>query len=771
MKSLSKKETARRLRSAAERSAPDIWENIEKRLDHQPYEFEQPVRGRKSMRLPALAAAVAAIALTVGVLLSWPWNRSSVPPDISGSSERGTVLREGTDYTIETAGPAGNEGNHILDSLEAARVFALELRSAAEAKASPQENALTIVEGYDAAFFEDHVVLVIVRPESSSHMTHRVQSVSIEDGGLVAKVEPAAASQAGDRAVTPLSLFVEVKRSAIKGCSAYYVEENGVREQVYPVKESQDLVFRSRAALVDCPDDGKWGPDVQLLYSVEDLEEYLHSLGQADLSGDMGTVSATTILNSLLENGFPDHPLAVIRVRETGAQTRHRVKQIRADDGLTITLQRLTQPEEIGGSYCWMIFVELLADDGQWTGCKLDIEDQALNTPAYSIVDAPVFCVDEAVFTTEYGLYHTAARGIRSLEEWWNYLEEMGSFLDFSYTAPGRISAAQLHERYDSAFFEDRQLIAVTVRDNGRADHCGVVPLRGEDGTWTLSTGDSLPYQAQGENAADDFSWQQIYIELPRDAGMIPTGLHMTDQLYSYAWPEPNSTMTSVNGVLIRDLDGDGMPEIFRVDMEQNRPVLKVNGQTVAGLSTDIEWLFMPELQAAEYLDLDGKPVLLISLPTGGSGGDTFLAAAKKMEDGWKVFPLPSFGEVSGFGVSVKVLEADRLLVSCPETGFQQIVELPEPFDGYREDQAADPNEFFIDGALEGYDMENPAADRKILRIRQMIWTEWHANSVAWLETSFTLGPDGWTVLEQTVVPDIPTQSEVPMPSQRGTNP
>ena len=100
MKPLSKKETARRLRSAAERSAPDIWENIEKRLDHQPYEFEQPVRGRKSMRLPALAAAVAAVALTVGVLLSWPWNRSSVPPDTSGSSERGTVLREGPESLL-----------------------------------------------------------------------------------------------------------------------------------------------------------------------------------------------------------------------------------------------------------------------------------------------------------------------------------------------------------------------------------------------------------------------------------------------------------------------------------------------------------------------------------------------------------------------------------------------------------------------------------------------------------------------------------------------
>lgn len=758
MKPLSDKEVARRLRNAAGRSAPDIWQDIENRLENQQYEFERPAPRQKPLRWKPLAAVAAVLVLTVGLLLTWPALKGALPVPSSSNapgSSGAILLTEGDEYTVRTAGAAG-EGNRLLDSLAAAETLMTDLTTEAEIRGDSDFAALKILEGYDEAFFEEFVVLVISRTEPSAHLEHRVRSVTVDNGLLVAKVEQTTGAREENGVETPFSLFVELRRDTLRNCTEYYVEENGIRERVQPLASEQEMAFRSRAALAIGTADMEWGPDVQLLYSMEDLEAYLQALGQVDLISQTGMLSVNDLLNGVLESGFPEHPLAVIRIRESDSRVRHRVAQIQGEDSLSITLQRLSEPaESASGDYCWMIFVELLGYDARWSGCSLTVEDHVVEAPVSNRSIVPVMCVDEAGFTSQDGESPISVQTVDNVEEWADYLGSMETFFDFSYFQDVLTPPAQdIHARYDEAFFANCQLIAVTIRGDSKTAYCGLTPLYDSTaGTWLLSTGDGLPYE--NEDIVGAGSWYQVYIEVSRDYGPLPDRLELTDQLAGYAWSNTGDATQSANGVLCLDTGTDGKPDILRMDTEQGYPVLKINGEIVARLTEkaaiDRAWL------QAVNLDADGNWEVLISLPAGGAGEDTFLTAAKYTEDGWKLFSLPSMGEVSGYQVTVEIQDNAYLLVTCPETGLEQRIE----YDRSGGWQTADGGAFGIDGASESFELALISGAGMELTIHQRIWTGERANTVAWLYTGFILGPDGWMVYEQYVLPGADSYEEV----------
>lgn len=213
---------------------------------------------------------------------------------------------------------------------------------------------------------------------------------------------------------------------------------------------------------------------------------------------------------------------------------------------------------------------------------------------------------------------------------------------------------------------------------------------------------------------------------------------------------------------LLLDMDKDGKPELLRVEFGTDGPFLKVSGSPRSRWKPDRTgfsghssrrwiWIWTESGSSSSRC------------PPAGSGGDAFVTAAKWSPDGWRLFPLPRLSEqgVSGFAVETTAPDASHLRVRCPATGFEKTLELPQPYDGYREEHASEPSCFSIDGVLDCIVWTGGE-----LRIRQMIWSEWHANGVAWLETVLTLGPDGWTVLEQDVTPYSAWSGETDQVSQ-----
>ena len=760
MKPLSEQEIARRLGKAAGKSAPDLWAGIEKRLDSQQYEYQQPVPRREPLGWRPLAAVAAVLVLTVGLLLAWPALKDilPVPSSSNGPASDGAVLlKEGDDYMVRVAGAAG-QGNRLLDSTASAGILMTEAE--AESRGDIDDTALKILEGYDEAFFDEYMVLVVARTEPSARFAHKVERVTLENGALTAVVARTEFQGSGEDVPRPFSLFIEIRKASVQGCNACYVEEDGRRELVQVLSQTQEIAFTSQAVLVGCPEELAWGPDIQILYSVEDLESYLESLGNVDFSSQMGMLSANTVLSGILESGFPDHPLAVIRIQEGDAQTRHRVGKIQGGEDLSVTLERLEQPSESEpGNYNWIIFVELQENGGHWNSCDLVLENHTAESPAYDQLIAPVLCVDEAGFISRYGHSQPIVETVRSMAEWRSYLASMGAYLDFSYRRDDWTSSAEeVHAQCDEAFFENYQLVAVTLLGNAGAGYDGLRLLYDVTaGTWLLSTGDNLPYGQ--EDMAGPLSWYQAYIAVPQEYALLPDELVLTDQLASYAWLNTDRLTMSAKNFLCADIDNDQLLEIVWVDITQNPPTLRIGGQAIP----------IPERTPSMYsyadfwvldLDGDGENEIFLSLPTGGSTGETFMAAAKQTQGEWKLFPLPQMGEgVPGFQISAEALDDNHLAIICPDTGMQQVVELPYTATGAGY-TSLEP--FSISGASQIFEL---TADGN-LRIVQQIWSDVTASPVAWLYTSFIFGQGGWTILDQYAVPDTTSQEEVSQPSQ-----
>lgn len=149
------------------------------------------------------------------------------------------------------------------------------------------------------------------------------------------------------------------------------------------------------------------------------------------------------------------------------------------------------------------------------------------------------------------------------------------------------------------------------------------------------------------------------------------------------------------------DLNGDGQSDVVRllaewypIFNEQNEPSyssgaglhypvieFEIDGQKYSHSWDEVSY----ESSLSVLMDSNGKGIVVVAWDAGGTGAGTYRVYALSFHDGISFLTVPSFdtpyGSMQGFSVTAPYLDNYCIQVSVPETGFDDVLTLPDDTD------------------------------------------------------------------------------------------